>query len=330
MPLPDTPAIEAADALRQHARLPAGWNPAVSIVLGSGLGALADSLLARSIPNFPPVDSTLLPGFAPSLVPGHHGRFLAGYLRDVPVLFQQGRIHGYEGHSFQALTASVRLFNALGTQCLVLTNAAGGIHPDFRPGDLMLIQDHLRVPMLFPAFHTTPRETNLLPRLPDTLPTRHETHLVATSPWSPRLRQIAASVPCPLRLHSGVYAMMPGPAYETPAEVRMLRTLGADAVGMSTVPEALEAGALQLPALGISCITNTAAGLQDSPLSHAEVTATGCRIQHHFAEWLDCLIPQLSSLLSKNATTFSSSSPGCLVQHSQTTNTSHPRSSNRF
>lgn len=302
--LPGTSANDAADALRKHAGLPADWRPACSIVLGSGLGNVADSLLARSLPNFPPVDSTLLAGLAPSLVPGHAGRFLAGYVENVPVLFQQGRIHGYEGHSFQALTASVRLFSALGSKFLILTNAAGGIHSDFRPGDLMIIQDHLRVTGLFPVFHTPPPVSDGSRGTLEICRQRVAMQAQAASPWSRQLGQVAAAVPCPLTLHSGVYAMMPGPAYETPAEVRMLRTLGADAVGMSTVPEALEARALHLPVLGISCITNSAAGLEDSPLNHAEVTATGLRIQHHFAEWLGCVIPQLSSLFSRNATTF--------------------------
>jgi purine-nucleoside phosphorylase len=283
----DIIAIEAAEALRHHAKLPANWQPVASVVLGSGLGQVANSLLEGSLPCFPSVNSALLPGLAPSLVPGHHGRFIAGYIGDVPVLFQQGRIHGYEGHHFQTLTASIRLCAALGSQSLILTNAAGGIHPEFQPGDLMLIRDHLKISAIFPAFHAVPAD-------------HFDAKPPSPSPWCPQLQRIATSIPCPLRLHSGVYAMMPGPAYETPAEVRMLRTLGADAVGMSTVPEALEAAARQMPTLGISCITNIAAGLQNSPLSHAEVTATGSRIQHQLATWLSSLIPRVASDLPRS------------------------------
>ena len=154
----------------------------------------------------------------------------------------------------------------------------------------MLIRDHLKISAIFPAFpafHAVPAD-------------HFDAKPPSPSPWCPQLQRIATSIPCPLRLHSGVYAMMPGPAYETPAEVRMLRTLGADAVGMSTVPEALEAAARQMPTLGISCITNIAAGLQNSPLSHAEVTATGSRIQHQLATWLSSLIPRVASDLPRS------------------------------
>jgi purine-nucleoside phosphorylase len=271
----------------------------VAIVLGSGLGGTAERLLGesgsggRSCRRFAAVDFASLPGLTASVVAGHRGQFAAGVIDHVPVLFQQGRIHAYEGHSPAAITATVRLFAALGTRTLILTNAAGGINADFRPGDLMLIRDHIRMPASLTAVCSG------LPRMLRDRP---------QCPWSESLLEIGLSTHGQIRVHAGTYAMMPGPAYETPAEVRMLRTLGADAVGMSTVPEALEASALGMQVLGVSCITNVAAGLQPQPLSHAEVTDTGRRIEGAFASWLRQLLRALAAVqLSENSVPSASS-----------------------
>jgi len=282
----------AAKTLRQLAGLPPDWVPQVAVVLGSGLGDAADRLLdpARSRHvtgrHFAAVAAHRLPGLAASHVAGHRGEFVPGAVEGLPVLFQQGRIHAYEGHGPQAITASVRLFAALGCNTLILTNAAGGINADFRPGELMLIRDHLRMPAsLSTACAERPVTTGSSP----------------SSPWAESLLKLATSTPARMRIHTGIYAMMPGPAYETPAEVRMLRTLGADAVGMSTVPEALQALALGIGVLGISCITNIAAGLHNQPLSHTEVTETGKRMEADFADWLQQILRHLkSSTASRN------------------------------
>lgn len=279
----------AAETLRQLAGLPPDWVPQVAVVLGSGLGGTADRLLDAATSRemsgrrFAAVAATRLPGLAASHVDGHRGHFVPGVVDGLPVLFQQGRIHAYEGHCLQAITASVRLFAALGCRTLILTNAAGGINSDFRPGELMLIRDHLRMPAnLSAACSDLPGTTGSNP----------------VSPWTESLLRVAASTPAPICIHTGIYAMMPGPAYETPAEVRMLRTLGADAVGMSTVPEALQAVALGMGVLGISCITNIAAGLQNHPLSHTEVTDTGKRIEADFAAWLQQVLLSLKTCTS--------------------------------
>ena len=276
----------AAETLRQLAGLPRDWVPQVAVVLGSGLGGAADRLLdtapcrEASSRRFTAVAATRLPGLAASHVDGHRGHFVPGVVDGLPVLFQQGRIHAYEGHCLQAITASVRLFAALGCRTVILTNAAGGINSDFRPGELMLIRDHLRMPAnLSAACSELPATTGSSP----------------VSPWTESLLKVATSTPTRIRIHNGIYAMMPGPAYETPAEVRMLRTLGADAVGMSTVPEALQGMALGMEVLGISCITNVAAGLQNHPLSHAEVTDTGKRLEADFAAWLQQVLLSLNA-----------------------------------
>jgi purine-nucleoside phosphorylase len=278
------PTREMVESFRRLAGLPQLWRPAVAIVLGSGLGGTADRLLKNSDSSqnsrnhLSAVNASAIPGLAPSHVAGHRGQFAAGFVNGIPVVFQQGRIHAYEGHSVDAVTATVRLFRGLGCQTLILTNAAGGIHPNFRPGDVMLIRDHLRMPANLTVACTSLPTLGNSPRCP----------------WTPSLLNTAFCTPGDLQVHSGTYAMMPGPAYETPAEVRMLRSLGADAVGMSTVPEALQAAALDMQVLGISCITNVAAGLQNQTLSHSEVTDTASRIEAAFASWLKAVLLRIT------------------------------------
>lgn len=262
-----------------------GWCPDVGVILGSGLGGAADQLVQG---RGTVIRMSELPGLATPRVAGHEGRFLVAGGERGGVLIQQGRIHTYEGHTMEDVTASVRLMAGLGIRTLILTNAAGGIREDFQAGDFMLIRDHLRLPILgTPALRDLPGVDRVSSAV-----------RIAGGPqgvWDAELRRLARTLPTSLRIHEGNYAMMPGPAYETPAEVRMLRTLGASAVGMSTVPEAMLAWTHGMRVLGVSCITNIAAGLQRQTLSHAEVTATAAAVGDDFCAWLALLLQRLTA-----------------------------------
>ena len=219
--------------------------PQIGIVLGSGLGGLADQIEA---PVF--VDYHDLPGFPVSTAPGHKGRFVFGQLGGRTVVCMQGRLHYYEGHPMIAIALPVRVMKALGVKALILTNACGGVNFDFKVGDIMLIDDHINMMGCNPLIG--PNADEFGPRFPD-----------MSAAYSPALREAAeaagAALGIPLR--HGVYLGYSGPSFETPAEIRAFRTLGADAVGMSTVPEAIAASHCGLPVLGISLITNMAAGM---------------------------------------------------------------------
>lgn len=240
--------------------------PEVALILGSGLGALADE-----ISNAVAIPFADIPGFPPAAVPGHAGRLVIGRLEAVACAALQGRFHMYEGHDAAAVALPARMMLALGARVLIVTNAAGGINRSFAAGDLMLIEDHInftaRSPLTGPLLEG---ET----RFPD-----------MTHAYDPDLRQLARDVAAgqSLRLVHGVYAAVPGPSYETPAEIRMLERLGADAIGMSTVPEVIVARARNIPVLGISLITNLAAGISANPLSHEEVVAAGAEARGRFA-----------------------------------------------
>lgn len=233
-------------------------RPTVGLVLGSGLGEFAEELEDRCAAGF-----AELPHMAQSGVAGHRGRFVIGTLGGVAVCAMQGRVHLYEGHSPSEVVRGVRAMIAFGAKVIVLTNAAGGIRKDLAPGDLMLIEDHLNLTGQSPL--TGPNDDALGPRFP-----------ALSDAYDKALRTLAEDVARAQRfvLRSGVYAGLLGPAYETPAEVRMLRTLGADAVGMSTVLETIAARHMGARVLGISCVTNVAAGLSDTAPDHAEVQAT--------------------------------------------------------
>jgi purine-nucleoside phosphorylase len=233
--------------------------PRVGIVLGSGLGGLADDLVD---PVAIPFDE--LPGWPAATAPGHVGRLLLGRLGSVPVVMLQGRFHLYEGNDPGLVVQPVLLFGRLGVQVVVLTNAAGGIDPGYGPGTLMIIADHLNLTGRTPLLG--PNADAIGPRFPD-----------QTDAWSPRLRVAlrAAGEAEAVQLAEGIYAGLLGPQYETPAEVRMLRTLGADAVGMSTVLEAVAARWAGLEVCGVSLVTNAGAGYTGEPLSHEEVLAAG-------------------------------------------------------
>lgn len=228
-----------------------------ALVLGSGLGSLADHIEdATSIPY------RAIPGFPPAIVPGHAGRFVAGTLGGRRVIVAAGRYHLYEGHSLETVALPTRVLHACGVRTLFVSNAAGGIDRTMRPGDLMIIEDHL----------------NLMWRTPLAGPPRlDETRFPDMSaPYDPALIRVLrdSALECGIPVASGVYAALIGPAYETPAEIRMLEKLGASAVGMSTVPEVLVARALGMRVAGVSCITNIASGMSGTPLSHTEVLAT--------------------------------------------------------
>ena len=269
--MPFDPALDArqvADAVaavRAHTDL----EPELALVLGSGLGALADE-----VEDAVTLSTADVPHYPQSTVEGHAGRLVLGRLAGRPVLVVQGRIHGYEGHDARALGFPVRLAHALGIRGLVLTNAAGGINPAFGPGTLMLISDHLNLSFASPLAGAVAEGEQ---RFPDLSNPYDET-------WREQARNIAVTHKIPYR--EGVYVWTSGPSYETPAEIRFFARAGADAVGMSTVPEALQAAALGVPVLGISTITNPAAGLQDAPLDHAEVLEVGRQVRDRLAAWV--------------------------------------------
>ena len=266
-------SLECAKVARAALRLPLEASP-VAVILGSGLGSFADSLLdARG------VTFRDLPHFPPATVVGHSGRLVYGTLEGLPVLALQGRLHGYEGHDAATCALPARLLAVLGSRALICTNAAGACNPAFEPGDLMRIDDHLNLTGKNPL--TGPNEDRLGPRFPD-----------LTRAYDRRLSKAIeeAALETGNALRHGVYAQFNGPSYETPAEVRMARALGADAVGMSTVPEVIVAAQQGLPCCGISCITNHAAGIAEQPLNHEEVVEVASRTQPRFLALLRALV----------------------------------------
>ena len=251
------PFSQRLDVLESRVRARTDLRPRLGMVLGSGLGGLADEIRQPVEIGFEE-----LPGWPAASVPGHHGRLLLGTLRDVPVACLQGRLHMYEGLSERLVVEPVLLLGRLGADVLLLTNASGGVNPAFDAGTLMVIRDHLNLTGRNPLLG--PNDDRLGTRYPD-----------MTRVWDEDLRarlQAAARVEA-VALAEGVYAGLTGPTYETPAEVRMLHTLGADAVGMSTVLEALAAHWAGQRVCGVSLVTNAGAGLSPHPLTHAEVVA---------------------------------------------------------
>lgn len=251
----------------------------VGVVLGSGLGAFADDLEdAASIPY------EEIPGFARSTVEGHAGRLVLGKCEGVAVAVMQGRFHYYEGYSLEEVVFPIRTLGLAGIKSLVLTNAAGGINVAFDQGALMLISDHLNLLGVSPL--RGPNDARFGARFPD-----------MSEVYSREYQEIAIEEAraMNLELRRGVYAAISGPSYETPAEVRMLRTLGADAVGMSTVAEAITARQMGMKVLGLSCITNMASGILDQPINHEEVMETGARVHETFKQLLRRVIPRLQA-----------------------------------
>jgi purine-nucleoside phosphorylase len=252
-------------------------GPQVAVVLGSGLGAFADAL-----ENPVTVPYSEIPGWPRSTAIGHAGKLVAGTLDGVPAVAMAGRAHLYEGYTAEEVVFGVRVLKRLGVKCLIVTNAAGGINTAFRAGQLVMISDHINLLGQNPL--TGPNDESLGPRFPD-----------MTEAYSKRCREAAcaAAREMSLELPEGVYAAVPGPSYETPAEIRYLRAIGADLVGMSTVPEVIAANHLGMRVLGISCVTNAAAGVLDQKLDHAEVLATGEKMKGTLTELLRRIVPKL-------------------------------------
>ncbi len=267
-------ATTAADAVRTRLN----GVPAVGIILGSGLGGIADAIeLPVRIPY------REVPGFPSATVVGHAGELIAGPLEGVNVIALSGRFHMYEGHDAALAGFPVRVLHALGIRTLIVSNAAGGIRRSFTPGTVMLLRDHVNLMFRNPLIGSVePGDI----RFPD-----------MSEPYDARLRSIAHEVAAAqgLRLEEGVYFGLLGPAYETKAEVEMLATLGADAVGMSTVPEVIVARALGLRVLGLSCITNLACGLAAAPITHHEVLETTARVAAQLQQLVRGIVARLSA-----------------------------------
>jgi purine-nucleoside phosphorylase len=254
----ETRELERVDAAAEVIRQRCGTAPQLAVVLGSGLGEVAESLTDATT-----VAYAELPHWPMATVVGHSGRLVVGMCGDRRVAALAGRVHAYEGYSPSAVAFATRVMARLGVTRVVLTNAAGGVNASLSPGTLMIIDDHINLLGANPL--AGPHDDRLGPRFPD-----------MTEVYSDRLRLIAdeAAVARGLSVAHGVYAAVPGPSYETPAEIRYLRAIGADAVGMSTVPEAIVARQMGLDVLGLSCITNMAAGMHPTPLSHDDVLET--------------------------------------------------------
>ena len=265
--------LESADYIRERISI----SPKVGIILGSGLGKLADSITDKEV-----IPYAQIPNFLLSTAPGHQGNLIAGRLGGKEVICMQGRFHYYEGKDMEEVVLPVRALKILGVKILILTNAAGGINTDFRPGDLMLITDLINLSGGNPL--RGKNDEDLGPRFPD-----------MSYAYDPDLRDLAMEEAKHLEIpvKTGIYAMMQGPSFETPAEIRMLRVLGADAVGMSTVPEVITAVHAKMKVLGISCITNMAAGILKQPLTHQEVIETANQVKGKFIRLINAVVAAL-------------------------------------
>jgi purine-nucleoside phosphorylase len=250
------------------------FKPEIGLILGSGLGFFADDRI-EVIGRLPYAS---IKGFPVSTVPGHAGQFVYGHLDGKRVICMQGRFHYYEGYPMNQLTLPVRMMGRMGVRTLYVTNAAGGINPGFVPGDFMLLSDHINFLGTNPLIGTNADDGI---RFPD-MSAVYDPELRA------KIREWAKAQAVDLK--EGVYLATTGPSFETPAEIRAFATLGADAVGMSTVPEAIVARQLGIRVIGISCITNAAAGLSKNPLSHEEVSETADRVRPQFAELLSAAV----------------------------------------
>lgn len=269
----------AAEAARFIGAKIGGRKPRVAVVLGSGLGGVADAV--EDAIEIPYGD---IPFFPVSTVEGHAGKLIAGSIGGVDVVLMKGRFHFYEGYSMKEVTLPIRVFSLMGVRSLVLTNAAGGAAPDLKPGDLMLITDHINLMGDNPLMGAN--EERFGPRFPD-----------MTDIYTPAYREVARSAAAEinLRLKEGVYLALRGPCYETPAEVRMFAQLGGAALGMSTVPEATVARHCGMSILAFSCITNSAAGMSGQEINHSEVMDIGAVAGRRLAELIVRVIPRLVS-----------------------------------
>ena len=274
-----TSLYERAEHATRIIRARINVEPRIAIVLGSGLGGFADDFEdAVGIPY------EEIPGFMRSTAQGHAGKLVIGKVDGVPLLAMQGRVHFYEGYSLEEVTFPIRTFKLLGIKTLVLTNAAGGINVQLTQGALMVISDHLNLMGTNPL--RGPNDDRFGPRFPD-----------MSAVYSPELQELVVeeAKAIGVEVRRGIYGALTGPSYETPAEILLLRNFGADAVGMSTVPEAIVARHMGMEVLGISCITNMAAGISDEPINHEEVMATGDRVRATFTELLKRVVTKISA-----------------------------------
>jgi purine-nucleoside phosphorylase len=269
---------ERAQAAARLIRRRTDTDVPVAIILGSGLGAFAEDLTEATEIRYDEI-----PGFARSTVEGHAGRLVIGRVGEVTVAAMQGRFHFYEGYSLEEVTFPIRVLKLLGVRTLVLTNAAGTLKIEFSPGSLMVISDHLNLLGDNPL--RGENDERFGPRFPD-----------LTSVYARRLQDIVIEEAgaMGLEVRRGIYAALSGPSYETPAEIHMLRGLGADVVGMSTVPEAIVARHMDMQVVGISCITNLAAGVSDKPIDHSQVMAIGERVRGDFTRLLRRVVARLA------------------------------------
>jgi len=274
--------LEAVQAIQTRTSL----KPEVGVILGSGLGDLATEIAEPAI-----VPYADIPHFARSTVKGHAGRLIIGLLENVPVVAMQGRFHLYEGYPLQVLTLPVRVMRQLGAHTLIVTNAAGGVNPAYRPGDFMLIRDHINMPGLAGANPLLgPNDERFGGRFPP-LAHAYDAQLRALA------HSIAASSP-EIMLHEGIYTMVGGPNYETGAELRFLRAVGTDAVGMSTVPEVIVPRHAGMQVLGLSLITNTATGNETGEVNHAEVLAAADAVRPRFAALVRGIVREIPRLIA--------------------------------
>jgi purine-nucleoside phosphorylase len=253
-------------------------RPKIALVLGSGLGAFADDLT-----GFVKIPYQKIPGHPRSTAIGHAGRLVIGNVGSVAVAAMQGRVHAYEGYSPHEVVFPMRVLGRMGIRAAILTNAAGGINLEFQQGALVILRDHINLQGTNPLIG--PNDERFGPRFPDMTQAYWKSYREAALVEAKRLG---------IELHEGVYAALSGPSYETPAEIRYLRTIGADLVGMSTVPEVIVARHMGLRVLGISCVTNMAAGILDQPINHAEVMETGERVKTQFVALLRDVIPRIA------------------------------------
>lgn len=253
------------------------FQPKVALILGSGLGDYADGIKVETFVQYAEIE-----GFPVSTVKGHKGRFVFGYVGETPVVIMQGRVHYYEGYDMSDVVLPTRLMGMMGAKKIILTNAAGGINETFSPGDFMMITDHISTHVPSPLIG--PNMDEIGTRFPD-----------MSEVYSKRLQDIVkkSADECGINLKEGVYVQLTGPNYETPAEIRMCRILGGDAVGMSTACEAMAARHMGLEVCGISCITNMAAGVSDRPLDHQEVQEIADKVSGEFKKLITAVIENM-------------------------------------
>jgi purine-nucleoside phosphorylase len=271
-------AFEHASGAAQFILARTSMRPRIALVLGSGLGGLADELADATI-----IPYSAIPHCPVPTAEGHAGRLLIGQLEGVPLAVMQGRTHLYEGISIADVVFPMRVFGCMGIQAAILTNASGAINPKLKPGDLVAVQDHINLQGVNPL--CGPNDERWGTRFADMSDAYH-------GPY----REIAlqAGRQLGIEVRQGVYAALLGPSFETPAEIRFLRTIGADLVGMSTVAETIVARHMGMRVLAISCVTNLAAGMLDRPITHVEVLETGNRVRPQFAALLRALIPRIA------------------------------------